>query len=123
MSKPILRIFTWTLLLGSAAGAIIAGVTVGELEAFSRPLVLTLQPGPIANWSLFFLSISIGFCVYLLRGIESGRWSLTVKGILAVSAAALVVLVFGTVGLLMLGTVSIFAAPILIRRKSTQSDT
>ena len=122
MNRSILRVLAWTLLLGSAAGAIFAGITMGGQELFSWPLVLTHRPGPMANWSLFFLSLAIGLCVYLLRGMETGKWSLTVSGILVVSGVAAILLVLGVAGLLLLGVVSVFAAPILLRRKSTRND-
>ena len=110
------------MLLGSAAGAIIAGIAMGANEAFSWPLVLSHRPGPMANWSLFFISLATALCVYLLRGIETGKWSLSVTGIIAVLGVAAILLVLGVAGLVLLGVASVFAASILLRRKSTRSD-
>jgi hypothetical protein len=122
MKKFLFRFFAWSLLIGTAILSIIAGIKMGDNVAMTKFLIWSHGPGPMANWALYFISLSIGFCVYLLRGFEANNWKVSIKGILSIIGAAIIVLLFGITGLFIMAAVSVVVTTFLLRKKSDLKD-
>nr|CAP47578.1 putative integron gene cassette protein [uncultured bacterium]CAP47604.1 putative integron gene cassette protein [uncultured bacterium] len=122
MTKSSLNQLAWGLLLGTTVLSIVVGIRLGEIEEMTSFLIRFRDPGPMANWAFFFISISIGCCLYLLRGIESGRWNVSLLGVLWLIGAAIILLLFGIDGLLVIAALSAAAAPFLLRKRSNGNE-
>lgn len=118
MTKSTFRLLAWGLLLATTLMSMFAGVKLGEIEELSSFLIQSRYPGPVVNWALFLISISIGCCIFVLRGIESHRWDVSVAGVLVFVGAAAVLLLFGIDGLLAMGVIGALAAPFFLRKGS-----
>lgn len=118
MTKSEYRLLAWSLLLATTLMSIFAGVKLGESEELSSFLILSRDPGPVVNWALFLISISIGCCIFVLRGIESRRWNVSIAGVLVFVGAAIVLLLFGIDGVLAMGVIGALVAPFFLRKRS-----
>jgi len=118
MTKRSVRLLAWLMLLISAAVSVAAGLELGQSQEMTSFLIRSRAPGPTANWILFLLAISIACCVYVLRGIESGRWKMSLVGVLCLIGAASALVLFGLDGLVGIGVVSAIVAPFIIRKRS-----
>lgn len=117
MKNFLYRFFAWCLLIGTAILSIIAGIMLGENVSMTKFLIWSREPGPMANWALFFIAISIGFCVYLLRGLEAGNWKVSIKGIFSIIGPAIILLLFGITGLFIMAAISAIVTIYRLRRK------
>lgn len=118
MKKLLFRFFAWVILIGSAVLSIIAGINVGENAAMTKFIILSHEPGPMANWAFFFIAISIGLCVYLLKGFETGNWNVSIKGVFSIFGTAIIVLLFGITGLFVMAVLSMVVITYQLRKKS-----
>ena len=69
------RLFAWSMLLGLALASFIAAMVLTESE-LGNSLMVAHQDGPIENWTLCLLALSIGASMYVLRVVETGIRSL-----------------------------------------------
>ena len=97
--KTLVRVFAWVLLLGSAIGSFAAAIWVTASGHCQSLVLFAPGPGVLANWLLFFLTLSISACVYLIRGIDGDGWSINFRGVALVLGLSLVVLLTGFAGL------------------------
>jgi hypothetical protein len=63
MMKSAVRERAWAFLLGAAIVSIVAGIKPGGTEEIVSFLIRAREPGPMASWMFFLLSISIGYCI------------------------------------------------------------
>jgi len=115
--KTLVRVFAWLLLLGSAIASFAAAIWVDASGQFQSFVLVTRGPGAIANWLFFFLTLSLAGCVYLLRGIEAGAWSISLRGVALVFGLSVVLLATGVVGLAAFGVVAAIAGRRWLRRR------
>lgn len=118
MQKTLRRLFAWVVLLGCGVGGILAGIVAGQSDTLNRFVVYAPEPGPMANWAFFFVSLGVGVCVYLIRGVDGGGWHLNASSVSTVLVAAVFLLFFGTRALFViaiLGPVS-YAITLLLRK-------
>ena len=104
--KTLVRVFAWLLLLGSAIASFAAAIWVDASGQFQSVVLVTRGPGAVANWLFFFLTLSLSGCVYLLRGIEAGGWSISLRGVALVFGLSVILLATGVVGLAAFGVVA-----------------
>jgi hypothetical protein len=109
------RLFAWSLLLGLAVASFIAAMVLTESEV-GNPLMLAHLDGPIENWTLCLLALSIGATIYVLSGVETGVWSLPLAGVAIVLSYASVLLVLGFYGLILLLASGVIAK-VLVRSR------
>jgi hypothetical protein len=107
--KTLIRVFAWLLLFGSAIASFAAAIWVDASGQFQSLVLVARGPGSLANWLFFFLTLSLAGCVYLLRGIEAGGWSISLRGVALVFRLSVVLLVTGVVGLAAVGAVCTIA--------------
>jgi len=103
------HVFAWVLLLGLGIAAILGGVAIVASGYRNTLIVWQTDGAGTANVVFFFVTISVGFGVWLIRGVSDGRWTLSPGWVLMTLIYALVGLVFGEVGLgiLMVGLLAI----------------
>jgi len=106
--KTLGRVFAWLLLLGSAIASFAAAIWVDASGQFQSVVLVTRGPGAVANWLFFFLTLSLSGCVYLLRGIEAGGWSISLRGVALIFGLSVILLATG-VGLAAFGVVAAIA--------------
>lgn len=109
------RIFAWSMLLGLAVASFIAAMVLTEGEV-GNPLILAHLDGPIENWTLCLVALTIGASMYVVSGVETGVWSLPLAGVAIVLAYAAVLLVLGFYGLILLLTSGVIAK-LLVRSR------
>ena len=95
------RLFAWSMLLGLAVASFIAAMVLTESEV-GNPLMVAHLDGPIENWTLCLLALSIGASIYVLSGVDTGVWSLPLVGVAIVLSYAAVLFVLGIYGLILL---------------------
>src|SRR2546426_11398815 len=106
--KTLVRIFAWLLLLGSAIVSFAAAIWADDSGQFQFLVLVARGPSALANWLFFFLTLSLSACVYLLRGIEAGGWSISLRGVALVFGLSVILLATG-VGLAAFGVVAAIA--------------
>jgi len=115
-ARGLQRVLSWCLLLGTSIAAFILAVLLTR-GGTGTSFILASREGPLENWTLSLLSVAIAGCVYLLRGVQSGVWSLSVCGLASVAVAALVLFLLGAYGLLIIAGLSLTISPFLVRGK------
>ena len=115
--KTLVRVFAWLLLLGSAIVSFAAAIWADDSGQFQFLVLVARGPSALANWLFFFLTLSLSACVYLLRGIEAGGWSISLRGVALVFALAVAVLATGVVGLAVFGVVGTIAGRRWLERR------
>ena len=118
MNKDVFRILSWSLLIGAAIFSIVIGIFLGENNITAEMVIRAKSPGPMANWFFFFIAISVGLSVYVIRGIEGGIWKVSIKSIFTLVGAATLLLLFGVEGLMALGLVSLIVTPFIMNHKT-----
>src|SRR3989442_12257639 len=116
--KTLGRVFAWLLLLGSAIASFAAAIWVDASGQFQSVVLVTRGPGAVANWLFFFLTLSLSGCVYLLRGIEAGGWSISLRGFALFFVVSVILLASGVVCLSAFCRVASFAGRGLFWRRS-----
>lgn len=120
MKLVAFRIFAWLLLLGSAVGSFVAAVAVSERGWLQFMILDALEFGPLGNWTLCFITLSLGLSVYILRGSYGGGWSVSFLPMASIPLMALGLLIFGLRGLVVFGFLSgIASVAIMTRRQHT----
>ena len=112
-----MRILAWVLLLGTAIVSIAAAIFLSTTNVGQSLILSSGQLGLTGNWALCLLAVSIGLSVFILRGLDGGGWSVSVRGIAAVVGTVVVLFVFGIYGLLAIGVVSMASTPSLVRKR------
>jgi hypothetical protein len=115
------HIFAWLLLLGLGIAAIVGGIAIVD-SGYRNALVVWSPDGAgTANVVFFLVTISVGFGVWLIRGVSDGIWTLSPGWVLWTLVYALVLLVFGEVGLgaLFVGQLALYAcARVLMKNRN-----
>jgi hypothetical protein len=111
------RVIAWVLLIGGAIGSFILAVFLSRQEFGGSIVIASREFGLLENWALALIAVSIGCCVYVLRGLSGGGWSLSVAALVAGLGAAGSLLLFGLYGLLALAAASAILGPLLVMRR------
>jgi hypothetical protein len=100
LAKRIIHhVFAWTLLLALGIAAILGGIFLVNSGYWSSLIIKPSDATGTENVVMFLLVLTIGFGVYLVRGVTSGAWKLSVGSAALIITTALIVLAFGEVGL------------------------
>ena len=82
-------------------------------------MLFTGELGPMGNWAFSLLAVSIGGCVFLLRGIGNSGWSVSLLGVVAVIGPAIIMFLFGIHGLIAVVLMSLILALRVISRRES----
>jgi hypothetical protein len=109
------RLFAWSMLLGFAVASFIAAMVLTESE-LGNSLMVAHQDGPIENWTLCLLALTIGTSMYVLRVVETGTWSLSLVCVAILLSVAAALFVLGFYGLILMLVLSVITTVLLRRR-------
>jgi hypothetical protein len=104
----------WSLLLGGAAASFVLAVFLTNRDIGGAIVIANRDYGLLENWALALIALSVGGCVYVLRGAYGGGWSVSASGLGVIGAAALSLLLFGECGLLALAAAALVVGPLLV---------
>jgi len=92
------HVFAWVLLLGLGIAAILGGIAIVDSGYRITFIVWPLDGDGTANVVLFLVSFSIGFGLWLIRGVSYGMWTLSPAWVLLTTICALVLLALVRLG-------------------------
>jgi len=71
------HVFAWVVLLGLGIAAILGGIAIVDNGYRSTLIVWPPDGAGTANVVLFLVPFSVGFGVWLIRGVSNGMWTLS----------------------------------------------
>lgn len=104
------------LLLGTAAGSIAGAIILSNGSVAASFMLSRGSLGPVENWTLCLLSLSVGASVFCLRAMGGGGWAVSLKGVGTVVVPAVAMFLFGAKALFALAVLALFALPFMKRR-------